>query len=138
MSYHEEERVALLITNYERWAGDNPVQGAGQLWLEDKIAMRDLIKDFRSNFGVFEALGAEASLTKDTLVAMTPALRFAVRTFHLSSLTFEMQAREIVRVSKSTYHTRLVRGHFEFMELFDRHTELARAKARSYAASASI
>lgn len=132
MAYHEEDRVAQLIANYERWAGDNPIRGAGQLWIEEKIAMRDLLKEFRSNFGVFEALGVEAQLTKDTLTAMTPALRFSIRTFHLSSLTFAMQAKEIVRVSKSTYHERLVRGHYEFIDVHEKQAQLARERTKSY------
>lgn len=132
MAYHREDEVARLITNLERWIGDSPIQGAGRLWNEEQIAMRDLKLEYRSNFGRFEALGVEAQLTKDALGQMVGPLRFALRTYHTSSLTFEMQARQIVGVSKSTYHVRLVRAHVDFIDAFEEQQQVARDRAAAY------
>jgi hypothetical protein len=132
MAYHEEDRIARLIRNWDRWHGDKPIQGTSRLWIEGKIAIRDMRRDFQSNFGNFEALGQEALITKETLSAMVGGIRHALLTFHLSSLTFEMQARSIVGVSKSTYHARLVRGHFEFMEEYARQQQIGRDRVDTY------
>lgn len=131
MAYHEEEKVAQLITNYVVWAGDNPVRSCAELFDEDKINLRELRQEWRSTYRM-EALGAEAQITKDALEVMDKGLRFALWTFHLSSLTFEMQAREILRVSKSTYHRRLVDAHIRFIEAYDEQVRVSRARAASY------
>lgn len=132
MAYHEEDQVARLITNYVLWAGENPIRSCADLFDEDKINLRELRQEWRSSYRM-EALGVEAALTKDTLDVMTPALRFAVWTFHLSSLTFAMQARDILGVGKTTYHRRLMEGHVEFMEKYDLQVLVARERAASYA-----
>jgi hypothetical protein len=38
--------------------------------------------------------------------------------YYLSSLTFEMQAREILHIAKSTYHQRLEVAHPIFMNAY--------------------
>jgi hypothetical protein len=132
MAYHEEDTVARLIMNYVMWAGDVPVRSCADLFDEDKINLRELRQEWRSNYR-FEAMGPEAQITKDTLDGMDKQLRFAVWTFHLSSLTFEMQARVIVGVSKSTYHRRLVEGHIVFTERYEEQLRVSRERAASYA-----
>jgi hypothetical protein len=132
MAYHEEDKVGRLIMNYVMWAGDVPVRSCADLFDEDKINLRELRQEWRTNYR-FEALGSEAQITKETLDGMDKQLRFAVWTFHLSSLTFEMQAKMIVRVSKSTYHRRLVEGHIAFIERYDEQVRVSRARAASYA-----
>lgn len=136
MAYHEEDEVARLITNYVMWAGENPIRSCSDLFDEDKINLRELRQEWRSSYRI-EALGVDAALTKDTLEAMVPAHRFAVWTFHLSSLTFQMQAVDILHVSKSTYHRRLVQGHLEFMEQYEHQVLVSRARAASYARALS-
>lgn len=131
MAYHEEDAVSRLIMNYVLWAGDSPVRSCADLFDEEKINLRELRQEWRSSYRM-EALGVEAQVTKDTLQVMTPVYRFSVWTFHLSGLTFEMQAKEIVGVSKSTYHSRLVQGHIEFIERYGEQQDLARERAASY------
>lgn len=131
MAYHEEDRVARLVMNYVMWAGDNPVRSCAQLFDEEVIAMRELRAEWRSSCRI-EVLGVEAELTKRTLEAMVPAHRFALWTFHLSSLTFEMQARTIVKCAKSTYHGRLVAAHVEFIEGYEDQQRLSRERVAAY------
>lgn len=131
MAYHEEDKAARLLANYFRWAGDSPIRGCGQLWDPEKIDARDLRKEWRSSYAI-EAMGQEAQLTKDALATMDGPLRFALITFHSSSLTFEMQARDKVRVSKSTYHHRLVRAHLDFDAAYERQQQLARDRTAAY------
>lgn len=132
MAYHEEDEVSRLVMNYVMWAGEHPIRSCGNLFDEDKINLRELRQAWRSYYRM-EALGADAAITKETLEAMTPVYRFAIWTFHLSSLTFEMQAKTIIGVSKSTYHGRLERGHIEFMEQHLQQKDIARERAASYA-----
>lgn len=134
MAYHEEDQVARLILNWDRWKGDKPLKGTGSMWAELQIAERDLKREFRSNFGRFEALGVEAALTQEALGFMVSGHRVALLTYHMSSLTFEMQAIEIVRVHKSTYHRRLERAHFEFMDGFESRKRAQRDHAEALAA----
>jgi hypothetical protein len=136
MAYHEEDRVSRLIVNYVMWAGDVPVRSCADLFDEDKINLRELRQEWRNTYR-FEALGSEAQITKDTLDRMDKQLRFAVWTFHTSSLTFEMQAKSIVGVSKSTYHRRLVEGHITFMEVYDEQLQSSRERTASYARALS-
>lgn len=132
MAYHEEDKVGGLIMNYVMWAGDVPVRSCADLFDEDKINLRELRQEWRNNYR-FEALGSEAQITKDTLDRMDKQLRFAVWTFHLSSLTFEMQAKTILGVAKSTYHRRLVEGHIHFIQVYEEQVRVSRERSASYA-----
>lgn len=131
MAYHEEDRVSRLIQNYVLWAGESPVRSCASLFDEEKINLRELRQEWRSSYRM-EVLGVEAQLTKETLEAMESQLRFPLWTFHLSSLTFEMQAREIVKTSKATYHRRLVEGHVAFIEGYDAQVAISRERSRAY------
>jgi hypothetical protein len=131
MAYHEEDRVARLIMNYVMWAGDNPVRSCAHFFDEEVINMREFKQEWRSSCRM-EVLGVEAQLTKGTLEAMVPAHRFALWTFHLSSLTFDMQARTIVKVAKSTYHQRLMMAHQEFIDEYQRQEKLSRERTAAY------
>jgi hypothetical protein len=137
MAYHREEEVQRLITNLAQWNGDGAgVPGCGRLWDEEKIAERDMQREWRSSFRI-PAIGVDAGVTREALLEMRGHLSRSLWVFYTSSLTFEMQAREHLGVAKSTYHGYLQEAHVEFMEVFERVKDGTRARVHAYAQSAA-
>jgi hypothetical protein len=136
VAYFEEDRVHLLITNLAQWQGDGVgVPGCGRLWDEEKIAARDMQREWRSSFRI-PAIGVDADITRQALASIEPVHRRALWAYHTSALTFEMQAREIMQMAKSTYSLRLTEAHPLFIEAFDRAREETQASVHAYAQSA--
>jgi hypothetical protein len=135
MAYYEEEEVRRLITNMAMWTGDGESPGGcGGMWARVTSEQR---LQWRSDFRI-PAIGVDALPTKDALELIGPSLAAALCTYYLSSLTFEMQAREILHISKSTYHQRLEVGHPLFMNAFRESVERRRGKVvHAYAISAA-
>jgi hypothetical protein len=94
LSYYREDEVARLIQNWARWRGDGAsVRGCGSSWLNADMAnTRDARKSWRSAL-ILPTLGIDAARTAAALAAMRENHARALKTFHLSAVTFEMQAK---------------------------------------------
>lgn len=115
MSYFQVDEVGRLINNLARWDGDGAsIRGCGGLWA------RIIRESFMSSYPVV-TLGLDAGRTKlamQRLALLGDGLARSLWTFHRSSLTFEHQARQVLGVSRSTYHRRLERAHPAFVEIY--------------------
>jgi hypothetical protein len=126
MAYHREEEVRRLIENYACWMGDGVVQSR-----RGCIVLRAL-RGIRCAMGEAElpnTLGIEAGHTQAALNRLAMELHQALMVFHTSDLTFELQARQRARCSKSTYHRRLAEAHPLFIAEFE--DQVIGAKQRS-------
>jgi hypothetical protein len=129
MAYYEEDEVRRLITNVVMWNGDGEsVSGCGGMWARVIQAAR---QQWRSDFRI-PALGYDALPTKDALELIGETLSSALMVYYLSSLTFEMQAREILGVAKSTYHQRLEVAHPVFMNAYREAVERRRPSLHTH------
>lgn len=125
MPYHREDEVRRLIENCVAWVGDGVVQGPrGCIMLRALNSIRRELMPVK----LPTTLGIEAAHAQAALQLMAAKLRYALMVFHTSDLTFALQARDRLNVSKSTYHERLVRAHPLFMEGFE--DEVAKARGR--------
>jgi hypothetical protein len=116
MAYHRQEEVQRLIINLAMWNGDGEsVRGCSSEW--GRI-VREVRKGWRSSFTI-PAIGVDAAPTKAALEAIGETFSSALWTYYLSSLTFEMQAAEVLGIAKSTYHRRLEIGHTLFINAYN-------------------
>ena len=130
MAYYQEDEVRRLITNVAMWCGDGEsVSGCGGMWAQ---VARSARQQWRSDFRI-PAIGIDALPTKDALEFIGESLSSALMVYYLSSLTFEMQAREILGIAKSTYHQRLEVGHPLFMNAYREAVEKRRPSLHAYA-----
>lgn len=112
MSYHREEEVARLIENAAQWAGDGaPVKSSASIW-------QRILRDTRKGSGVVATVGIDAGYTHHALAQIGEQLASALVTYHTSSLTVTMQAREILHISRRTFQNRLTEGHVAFMRAY--------------------
>lgn len=116
MSYFKHEEVRRLIENCVSWVGDGVVHGPrGCIVLRALRSIRQEIDPRRTP----TTLGIEAGFARDALRKMLPKLRFALLVYYTSDLTFELQARDKIGISRMEYHRRLVVAHPQFMERFE-------------------
>lgn len=119
MSYHCEDEVARLIEGMVQWAGDGAsVRTSASIW-------QRILREVRMGSGAVAVVGVDAGYTQRALEAIGEQLATALVTYHTSSLTVTMQAREILRIGRRTYQERLTRAHVAFM----REYQAARAKS---------
>lgn len=112
MTYHCQEEVGRLIENAAQWAGDGAaVRTSASLW-------ERLRRELRRGSGSVAIVGIDAGYTKLALVTIGDDLARALVTFHTSSLTVSMQARDVLHVSRRTYQQRLTKGHLAFMAAY--------------------
>lgn len=112
MSYHCQEEVGRLIENAAQWAGDGAaVRTSASLW-------ERLRRELRRTSGSVAVVGIDAGYTKLALAAIGDELAQAIVTFHTSSLTVSMQARDVLRIGRRTYQERLTKGHVAFMAAY--------------------
>jgi hypothetical protein len=133
MAYYRQEEVRRLIENCMAWVGDGVVHGP-----RGCIVLRALnsIRREHAPTRLPSVLGIEAGHAQAALQRMPTKLRYALVVFHTSDLTFALQARARVGVSKDTYHRRLVEAHPVFLEAFE--DEVGRAKGRAMATAAAM
>lgn len=130
MSYYREEDVRRLIENCMAWVGDGVVQGPrGCIMLR---ALRSIRAEF-ARPRLPATLGIEAGHTQTALNKMQPKLRSALVIFHTSDLTFAMQAKERLGVSKWTYHRRLEEAHPTFVEAYEDVIQASKGRAAALA-----
>jgi hypothetical protein len=136
VSYYREDEVGRLIVNWWQWNGDGvAVRTCAKSWAEDsRTLMRDVRRTFRSSLPV-AVVGVDARKAGAALVAIRAELSRALRAFHLSSLTFEMQARELMHVSKSHYHRLLIEAHPAFIEAYELEAKTSAQRERATAAA---
>lgn len=130
MAYYEEDEVRRLITNMAQWSGDGASVGASASNWEREVVDGGWRSDFK-----IPALGIDVPPTKEALKRIGEYLAAPLCVYYLSSLTFEMQAREILSCAKSTYHSRLERGHLAFMEAYREEVERRRPTLHTYASA---
>lgn len=112
MSYHCQEEVGRLIENAAQWMGDGAaVRTSASLW-------ERLLRELRRGSGSVAVVGIDAGYTRVALTVIGEDLAKALITFHTSSLTVTMQAREVLGIGRRTYQERLTRGHVEFMRAY--------------------
>lgn len=110
--YFCEDEVGRLIHNLAQWGGDGvAVRTAPSI-------MQRLLAELRKGSGPVITVGIDAGHTKTALLQLGEELGDAITTYHLSSLTIEMQARDYLRIAKTTYYRRLEVGHVEFMAAY--------------------
>jgi hypothetical protein len=125
MAYYEVDEVRRLICNLAQWNGDQPVRSCSSLWGR---LVREVRQGWRSSFDL-PVVGIDAAPASVALEKIGETFSSALWTYHLSSLGFEEQAREILGIAKSTYHTRLEMGHMLFMNAFREAVHSDRAAA---------
>lgn len=131
MSYHREDEVRTLIENYVSWRGDGVVVSAGSsIFLR---ALNSIRQEVNPRAVTPAVLGIDAGYAGEALREMAPRLRFALLVYYTSSLTFVMQAREILDVSKPEYHRRLQVAHPEFMDRFQTAREAGKGRFAAWA-----
>jgi hypothetical protein len=133
VSYYRQDDVRLLIENCMAWVGDGVVQGPRSCIV--LRALRSIRQEFvRPRLPV--TLGIEAGHTQTTLTRMQPKLRRALVIFHTSDLTFAMQAREHLGVSKRIYHLRLEEAHPTFIETYEDVIQASKGRRAALVAAA--
>lgn len=109
MSYHCEDDVARLIENMIQWGGDGAaVRSSASIW-------ERILREVRHGSGAVSVVGIDAGYTQRALEVIGEQLARALLTYHTSSLTVSMQAREILHIGRRTYQERLTKGHLAFM-----------------------
>lgn len=109
MSYHCQEEVERLIQGMVQWGGDGAaVRSSASIW-------QRILREVRQGSGSVAVVGIDAGYTKAALFLIGEDLSTALITFHTSSLTVTMQAREILHVGRRTYQERLTKAHFAFI-----------------------
>lgn len=130
MAYYEEDEVRRLITNLAQWSGDGvAIRSSSSTW--GAIA-REIRAGWRSSF-ILPALGIDAAPTASALEKIGERLAKPLWTYYTSSLTFDMQADDIMGIAKSTYHRRLEEAHIAFMAAYREQLEVRKARLHAYA-----
>lgn len=112
MSYHCQEEVGRLIENAVQWMGDGAaVRTSASLW-------QRLLRELRRGSASVAVVGIDAGYTRIALSVIGDDLAKALVTFHTSSLTVTMQARDVLGIGRRTYQERLTRAHVEFMRAY--------------------
>jgi hypothetical protein len=110
--YHCEDEVGRLVENFFQWGGDGAaVLTSASLWAR-------LVREVRRGSAPVAIVGVDAGYTASAFKAIGEALTKTLCTYHVSSLTIEMQARDILRIAQSTYRRRLERAHLDFMRAY--------------------